>query len=300
MTDAIKHYIGKEIKNKRRLTGGYTFDTWMITLSDDQKVVFRSKKDFYTSGGRKIVIADVLERERFFYDTVNQKIGHICPEVYAVDGTYEYHDAAFCIMEYIEGTPLNIYFDNAGVEKRNRILYHIGEIAAQINTLKIDGNHPYVINREPWSDYMADRLYERLLPLENNDVIKRNEIVAITESMREEKASTTNAFLHLDMRRINMIYNNGSIFLLDAENCEFGDPLWELAVIDVGGEIEPILIDEYKKTYGKSIDLTSNLYEYYKLERIALVLNLFINLCDKTMTQYYLDRFLQSKARLMR
>lgn len=97
-----------------------------------------------------------------------------------------------------------------------------------------------------------------------------------------------------------MIYNNGSIFLLDAENCEFGDPLWELAVIDVGGEIEPILIDGYKKTYGKSIDLTSNLYEYYKLERIALVLNLFINLCDKTMTQYYLDRFLQSKARLMR
>ena len=49
MTDAIKHYIGKEIMNKRRLTGGYTFDTWMITLSDDQKVVFRSKKDFYTS-----------------------------------------------------------------------------------------------------------------------------------------------------------------------------------------------------------------------------------------------------------
>ena len=71
MKDAVKQYTGQEIRDKCRLGGGYTFEAWLITLSNNQKVNFRSQRDFVTGVGRKIVIVDVLERERFFYDTVN-------------------------------------------------------------------------------------------------------------------------------------------------------------------------------------------------------------------------------------
>ena len=85
MDKAIKHYFNKNILTKERLTGGYTFETWLLTLSDGEQLVFRTQKDFVTGGGRQIIIAGILERERFFYEHVNNNLGHICPEVYVVD-----------------------------------------------------------------------------------------------------------------------------------------------------------------------------------------------------------------------
>ena len=98
-----------------------------------------------------------------------------------------------------------------------------------------------------------------------------------------------------------MIYNNGDIFILDAENCEFGDPLFELAVIDVGGELEPPFIKGYK-TVNKDIDLNNELYNYYKMERQALVLHLFMNIIksDTQSTKLYLDNFYELKKKLLK
>jgi len=92
MEKAIRHHIGKGITEKVRLTGGYDFETWLLTLSGNEKVVFRTQRDFVTGGGKEIVIADVLEREKFFYENVNSKIGHICPDVFVVDGTREHYE----------------------------------------------------------------------------------------------------------------------------------------------------------------------------------------------------------------
>jgi fructosamine-3-kinase len=301
MDKAIKHHFGKDINEKVRLTGGYTFETWLLTLSDNQKVVFRTQRDFETGGGRKIIIADILEREKFFYDNANKVIGHICPNVYIIDDSREFHDTSYCIMEYIEGTPLNICFDDFSTQTKNNILSKIGEIAASINCIKIDTKHPYVTGRETWENYVANSLQERLLPLVTNDVISHDEVGIITKNMRSKKAEKTDSFLHLDMRRINMIYNKGDIFILDAENCEFGDPLFELAVIDVGGELEPPLIKGYK-SFNKNIDLNNELYNYYKMERLALVLHLFMNIIksDTQSTKLYLDNFYELKKKLLK
>ena len=293
MQKAIKYHLQKEIKEQTKLTGGYTFQTWLLTLSDNQKVVFRAQRDFETGGGRKIVISDVLEREKYFYDNVNAQIGHICPKVYVVDGTHEHHDMSYCIMEYIEGTPLSDCFKDLDQQLQNSIHYKIGEIAAQINKLVIDKSHPYITERGSWEEYIASRLNERLSPLIGNEIISQDEINAITNLMRRQKVKHTSSFLHLDMRHVNMIYNNGELFILDAENCEFGDPLFELAVIDVAGELAPPLIEGYKSVFGSDVELDSGLYYLYKMERLALVLHLFMNIIktDKESTQHYLDSF---------
>ena len=296
MEKAIRYHLGKDIIHKTQLTGGYTFQTWLLTLSDNQKVVFRHQRDFETGGGRHICTKDVLEREKFFYDNVNKEIGHICPKVYVVDGTCEYHDHSFCIMEYIEGVPLNQCFLDA--KSKRRVLYQIGEIAARINSMEIDKNHPYVINRGLWEVFVAERLRDRFIPL--HKVITQDEAEIIADKINTKKASKTLSFLHLDMRHINMILKKGSIFLLDAENCEFGDPLYELATIDCAGELDQSLIDGYKNAYTGNIDLKDELYYFYKMERAALVLHVFMNVVktDTETTKKYLSMFNELKKRL--
>ena len=133
MDKAIKQYYQQDINEKIKLTGGYTFVTWLLVLSNNQKVVFRSQQDFQTASGREIIIVDILQREKFFYETVNKKIGRICPEVYVVDGTREYHENSFCIMEYVDGIPLDSCFADFDKKKQNDILFKIGETAAKIN-----------------------------------------------------------------------------------------------------------------------------------------------------------------------
>lgn len=300
MDNAVRHHLNRDIKERTRLTGGYTFETWLLVLSDNQKVVFRTQSDFETGGGRKIIIADILEREKFFYDNVNRAVGHICPEVFVVDGTKEYYGKSFQISEYIEGTPLNKCFESFDTRTKKDILYKIGETAARINNIKIDGVHPYVCYRNSWEEYFADRLSERLIPLVKNGLISLDEVSVINEYLRNKKAAETMSFLHLDMRHVNMIHNNGNIFILDAENCEFGDPLFELATIDVAGELEDSLPEGYQNTYRGEIDLESDWYNFYRMERTALVLDLFMNTIknDTQSTRHYLDRFNEIKSKL--
>jgi len=276
MDRAVKYYFNKDIKEKIRLTGGWK-EAWLLILSDNQKVVFRHHSDITTSGGREIIMADNFEREKFFYDGVNKELGHICPEVYIVDGTREYYENAFQISEYIEGKKLSACFrEDFDEQTKNNISYKIGEVTARINKIEIDKNHDYVKNRNSWEEYIANRLYERLAPLVKHDIIELDEVNKICENMRNKKAVHTLSFTHLDMRHSNMIYNNGDIFILDAENCEFGDPLHELATIDTAQESSDILMEGYKSV-SPDIDLSSELYFYYKLERLGLVLDVFIN-----------------------
>ena len=147
MEKAIKHHFNKEIIEQERLTGGFTFEMWLLTLSGNEKVVFRTQRDLETAGGRKIIISDVLEREKYFYDSVNKNVGKICPIIYVIDATRNHHENAFCIMEYIDGTPLNKCFDDFNDETKSDISYKIGELAAQINNIETDENHHYIRSR---------------------------------------------------------------------------------------------------------------------------------------------------------
>ena len=297
MDNAIKYHFNRGIKETVQLTGGWK-GTWLLTLSDNQKLIFRAHPDGTTSGGRKIIMADIFRREKFFYENVNKKLGHICPEVYIIDDTCEYYENSYQISEYIEGEKLSKCFrDGFDNKTKNEISYKIGEIAAKINQIEIDPNHFYITSRNSWEEYLANRLYERLIPLVKNGFITVEEINKICEDMRNKKAAHTLSFTHLDMRHTNMIYNNGNIFILDAENCEFGDPLHELAVIDVAQESNDYLIEGYK-SISKDINLDSELYYFYKLERLGLVMDIHFNMINVP-SQLYLDIFNEVKEKVL-
>lgn len=301
MDEVIKYHFQNNIKNKIELTGGYSFKTWLLILSNNQKVVFRTRDDFVTSGGRKVTIADIFKRENFFYDNINKKIGHICPEVYIVDDTRKYYEKPYQISEYIEGTSLNLCFKDFDTQEQNNILYRIGEITAKINKIEIDKQHPYVTNRISWEEFIADRLYDRLFALIKNNIITLSEIEKITNNLRKKKVDKTLSFLHLDMRRANIIYKDSNLFILDAEKCEFGDPLFELATIDVARELNSSLLEGYKNAYGDNVNLDNDIYSYYKMEKQALVLNLFANSKKKDMksAMFYLKKFYEMKNKLL-
>jgi len=277
---AVEKHLRQRITERVPLPGGYDFDTWLLTLSGGEKVVFRTRSDYTTGGGRRIVVADVFAREKFFYDSVHAAVVCVCPAVFVIDGSCEAYDRPFQIAEYIEGIPLNLCFDGFGPEKRERILYQMGEMAAKINSLEIDPRHPYVSDRSSWETFFAKRLWERLVPLVGKHLITPREIQRLVDAAAVKKARKSLSFLHLDMRMVNMIHNDGRLFLLDAENCEFGDPLFELAVMDMNGCLTDSFAAGYSGVLGEMPDLRDELYDYYRLERLALVLDLLLNEVD--------------------
>jgi fructosamine-3-kinase len=181
------------------------------------------------------------------------------------------------------------------------VLYKIGEIAAKINRIEIDSSHRYISSRGLWNEYIAKRLRERLEPLIHNEIITRDEIEQIAKIMLSITVKQSLSFLHLDMRRVNMIYDKGNIYVLDAENSEFGDPLFEIAVIDVGNELEPDLMKGYKSVSGDSFELEGELYNLYKMERQALVTHIFLNIVknEPQLTELYLRKFYEVKNKLL-
>ena len=300
MDGVIEKHFAQKIVSQKQLMGGYTFNTWLLCLSKGQKVVFRYSPDFATGSGREIIIADVFRREKFFYDSVNAAIGHICPEVYVIDETKENFETSFQIAEYLEGTTLDLCFDNLSDEQKSAVHYRHGEIAAGVNKLEIDEQHPYILSRGTWKDFFATRLEERLTPLVELGLITAAQIESILGNVAKLRIENKRSFLHLDMRFANMIYNEGNIFLIDAENSEFGDPLFELAVFDINDYLTPEFLSGYTNVSGAVPDLSSELFNFYKLERLALILYVFIvEADDEKLAKHFLRKFEEVKSKVL-
>lgn len=291
MDKAIQYHFNKDIKEKIQLDNGWK-ESWLLTLSDNQKVVFRAYSDY----------EDRFEREKFFYDTVNKKIGRICPEVYVVDGTCEYYHKSYQISEYIEGKVLRYYLQEEFNDQQKKEIYHkVGETIARINKIEIDLNHTYVVNGYSWqSYYMNELLQTQLNRIVKNELINTEEIEKICDNMREKKIAHSLSFLHRDIRPDNLIYNNGKLFVIDAETCEFGDPLNELARINLEWhfwEMYDCLLNGYKSVMN--IDTDSELFFYYQLEWLGELLDMHYNHgCMNSTTPYFLKKFNEIKDRL--
>lgn len=284
MDKAIRQYFDAEIKEKTKLCNGWK-ETWLLTLSNDQKVVFRAYKNY----------TEQFEREKFFYETVNSSIGKICPHVYAVDGTCRFYDKSFQLSEYLPGKTLRQCLQHEFDESQKKSAYYqLGALAAQINQIEIAPQHPYVSEREPWEIYFADKLLrvqlERIIP---TGLVTSNEVDRLCQSMKSKKAEKTRSFLHRDIRPDNIIYNNGQLFVIDAETCEFGDPLNELARINLEWtywEMYDALLSGYKSISNIPVD--GELFGLYQLESLAELLDMHYNHgCMNALTPGFLNRF---------
>ena len=167
--------------------------------------------------------------------------------------------------------------------KKEEIYYKIGETVARINQIQIDSNHPYVNNGYSWEKHYAYKLLQpQLLRIIKNQFLTNNEAEKLCNMISKLKPDITHSYLHRDIRPDNIIYRDGKLFVIDAETCEFGDPLNDLARINLEWyywEMYDTLLDGYKSVM--SIDTDNELFYLYQLEKLAEILDKTNLIIDK-------------------
>ncbi len=277
MEDKIKRIIrdlsGEDVKTVTKLSGGISFETYKLLTESGRAYVFRYGENYTNSGGRFIDIAETFRREKFFFDTVADRVPARVPHIYLVDDSRKNFDHIYEIYDYIEGRSL----EEMGADVGDDIYYQTGRTIAAINMTKLSEDAD---TGEGWGAFFSNRLRERLIPLIADGLVDEEEIRTICSFFRDLEYMEDRAFLHLDVRKGNILYDEatGSVGLIDAENAEFGDPLFEIARIDVYGEMNDAFYKGYLEEAGLDrIDRGSVRYHGYELESLAFLTNVFIH-----------------------
>ncbi len=304
MRNAVEWYTKKKVIEQHQLTGGFSFETWLLTLENNSKMIFRTGKDTEVENGKKFIVSDIFEKEDFFYKTVNRMFPNRCPEIYVIDKSKEIYDQSYQIMSFVEGVSLDKYLVDVTEVSMNKIFRQVGKLTAEINSIEINSteNNDSVgfYQSEKWELNFRKRLIERMAPLLRDNILTVSEENLLLCRLSGLKAEKTNSLLHLDMRLPNMIYNSGEIHVIDAENCEVGDPLYELAIVSVAGLLDNHFLDGYREGCGYSIDLYNPLFKYYQFERQAALVNLFKNIIrNESLTHRVMNAFERLKRELV-
>ncbi len=283
MQEVIKYYFNKNIISKLRLQNGWK-ESWLLTLSDGEKVVFRACKDY----------TDFFQRERFFYNTVNQSIGKICPEVYVVDGSLRFSEKSFQISEYIQGDSFRTVLESADADKKMKLYYALGQTIAKINQIKVSSFDEELFKRQPWIlRYTNELMKPQLLRVVNNKLITIEQIEQLCEKLSAQSPIFEHLLLHRDIRPDNIICKDDKMFVIDAETCELGDPLNELARINLQWhywENYDSLLNGYKSVFN--IDTECEMFYFYQLEQLAEILDMHFNHgCKNSTTPYFESKF---------
>ncbi len=292
MEQAINQYFNQTIKESKKLDNGWK-ETYLLILSNEQKVVFRSCPEY----------TKVFEREKFFYDTVNADLENICPNVLVIDGSKKYYERPFQIAEYIDGISLRKLLETttSDTEKR-RLYYQLGQTVAKINQIKINKEHPYITERTSWEEHFAYKLLGmQLNRIVKNQLVSHDEVDILCNRMKNAKAANTLSFVHRDIRPDNIIYKDGVMYVIDAETCEFGDPLNDLARIFLEWTYWEML-DEVLNGYQSihNIDINNDLFFLYQLEILAEILDMHCNHgCKNIHTPHFLELFNDIKKKLL-
>jgi aminoglycoside phosphotransferase (APT) family kinase protein len=279
MKHAVEMYTNQKVTEQIQLTGGFSFETWLIKLDNNQKIIFRTGMDTEVENGKRFVVSDVFEKENYFYKTVNNVYINRCPEIYLIDKSKEIYHQPYQIMSFVEGDSLDKYLVNADEASIRTIFNQIGRVTAEINNIEIN-NSQDVFLADNWEQKFEKKLIERFAPLIKDAILTDSEKSILLSRLSKLKAKTTNALLHLDMRLPNLIYHNDEIHVIDAENCEVGDPLYELAIVSVVGMLDENFLAGYRENSIYSIDTDDQLFKYYQLERQAALVNLFKNIIN--------------------
>ena len=277
MNEAIKKYYSTYILSKQELSGGVSFKTYLLELGNNKKVIFRAGNDYITSLNERIFIADIFRREQIFYDALRGQLMVDLPKVHVIDSSKRYYHSIFEIYDYMEGVPLNQVI--LSQDSIKIVYYEIGKIVGKMHKYMVPGEQKIFLRSEKWNVFFAKRLKLRLTPLIRNGLIIQEEIEYINHKCQIMiPTMIKESFLHLDIRFNNFLYTDKISALIDAENFEMGDYLFELARIEVYGLQNDFFIAGYaSECPGMVLDRESIIYKMYKFETISFLLNVFMN-----------------------
>ncbi len=308
MDKAIRHYYGSEIIQKTALEGGVSFKTWLLELENGKKLVFRTGEDdprYYENDESIVYIPNskIFKREKQFYDGLNEALGILCPQVEVIDCSLQYHTQPYQIYPYIEGKPLSEIIATLNANEKSEYMYKIGVLVGKMHQVKLGGKSEYYIDSKTWRELNSSRLKERLGFLVKNgliSIIEIEELCSYAETIRGD--FDTGSFMHMDVRPCNLIVNNGELFLIDAESCEWGDSCYELAQLESCNMLTAEFLSGYKTVFHtENIDFESPKFTVYRLRAFARIADLFLNLIDVSESEKKMaaERFLKIKNKVL-
>ena len=292
----ISDLSGETVSVIEKLSGGISFNTYKVLTGSGKTYVFRCGEDYVNPGGRHIDIAQTFRREKYFFDTISDRLQIKVPHIYFVDDSRTRFDYVYEIYDFIAGHSLEELENDAA----DAVYFQVGKAVAQINMTELCNS----CHTEDWGTFFSFRLEERLIPLEKDRLFNEDEINVICSFFKKLDYPAAKAFLHLDIRKGNILYDKdtGTTGLIDAENAEFGDPMFEIARIDVYGEMKDAFYSGYMEEMNlERIDRSSIRYHGYELESLAFLANVFIHEIDvkKETVESMISRVLRLKARIL-
>ncbi len=178
--------------------------------------------------------------------------------------------------------------------EKKKLYFELGKLIAHINQIEIDKEHPSVSCRGLWEEYFTEELLKKQLNrIVQNGLISEKKVQLLCSQMKTLKAKNSLSLIHRDIRPDNIIYDNGKMFVIDAEYCEVGDPLDEIARMELEwnfNEMFDSVLEGYKSVLKADTD--SVLYLFYKLEWLAELLDMHYNHnCMNSSTKKFLNEF---------
>lgn len=290
MEKVIKHHFNKKVISKTELDSRH--EVYLLVLEDDSKLIFRAETNYY----------DIFIKEKYFFDEINKSIGKVCPEVLFINKGSCLYNKDFQIEEFIEGITLNEYLFKCSDEEKRIIYFKIGQLVAKVHNIEINKDNSMIKDRTSFREYFTNKLQTNLTNILKNNLITNEEINIICNKMKTIDSKYEYSFMHLDIRPQNIIMNNDSLFLIDAETYDFGNPIKELAFMSLEWsywEMFDVVLEGYKTI--KNIDINQeSLFDYYRLEWIADLLDMHYNYgCKDNTTEKFLSLFNDIKNRLL-
>ena len=288
----------QSIIERQKISGGFSFETWKVTLEDGENLILRTAPKIKIENGKVFDPFEIFQREKSFYSLVNNEYPGRCPEVYEIIENYLSEDQAYQVMSYLEGTSIDKHIrtlDNSG---KKLILKEIGIITAEINNIKPEEISN--LNLGDWRKVFEKMLLERLNPLVDLDLLDVSHKDLILQTYLNQKIKNNKSLLHLDMRLTNLIYSEPNIHVIDSEHCRIGDPLYELAIVDVAGLLTKDFLEGYFSRTDFDLNIDSTIYKVYKLERLGALVYLFKCIVkNEEMFKNIYDIFLDIKSEIL-
>lgn len=294
----LKEFKEKKIIHRERLFGGFSFETWKVILDDGENLIFRTAPRIEIKDGKVFNPYEIFNREKLFYSEVNSYHPGRCPIVYEIVENNDSNIQSYQVMSYIEGVSLEKHIKTLEVTERAKLLKDVGIITAEINNIKLDESSG--LNLGSWRSVFYKMLLERLNPLVNLNLLDEGERDLLLHAYQNQKIENDKSLLHLDMRLPNLIFKNGSIHVIDSEHCRIGDPLYELAIVDVAGLLTKDFIEGYTSATIYELDKDSILYKLYKLERLGALSFLFKQIAkNENMFKRIYNIFISTKNEIL-
>ncbi len=222
----------KEIATVQELAGGDYNNTYLITFTDDLKVILRvAPAPDRLSPGRGIG----LMRNEHFFQPFFASIASLMPRTIQADFTHQLIDRDYIFQTFMEGERWSAVAEQLSPEENTALWQQFGAITKNIHSVEGDffGSPILGNTSDEWSTYIIDELSEIIQELESaqidaSDIKTLYELAEQHHDLLDEVRQPH--LLHGDLWTYNILIKRDPdgpriTAVLDADGCSWGDPL---------------------------------------------------------------------------